>query len=217
MTEHTDASLLIRIVDDDAVLRDSLAFLLQAAGWNTQTYPDAMSFLTQDSPSVQGCLVLDIRMPKMSGIELHRELNRRGITLPIIFLTAHGEMDMAVEAMKNGAVDFISKPIEPEKLIEAIRNALSRQKLKAAGMETPADIVNRFNTLTSREQEICRELAKGKLNREVARVLHISERTVEGHRASAFKKLGVKTVGELVEFLMMLDAGTGQSAPTPSR
>ncbi len=200
MNVENNVETLIRIVDDDEVLRSSLAFMLQAAGWKTKTYEDAGSFLRQDALSVPGCLILDVRMPGMSGLELQLELNRRACLLPIIFLTAHGEMDMAVFAMKKGAVDFISKPVDPEKLIDAVSSALSKQQLRRAGMTTPADIVARYASLTSREREVCVELAHGKTNRETAKMLRISERTVEGHRASSFRKLGVHTVRELLEF-----------------
>ena len=181
MSDEKNVEVLIRIVDDDDVLRSSLAFMLQAAGWKTQTYADAVSFLRQDALSVPGCLILDVRMPGMSGLELQLELNRRACLLPIIFLTAHGEMDMAVFAMKKGAVDFISKPVDPEKLIDAVSSALAKQQFRRAGLKTPADIVARYASLTSREREVCQELAHGKTNRETARTLHISERTVEGH------------------------------------
>ncbi len=201
MSDEKNVEVLIRIVDDDDVLRSSLAFMLQAAGWKTQTYADAVSFLRQDALSVPGCLILDVRMPGMSGLELQLELNRRACLLPIIFLTAHGEMDMAVFAMKKGAVDFISKPVDPEKLIDAVSSALAKQQFRRAGLKTPADIVARYASLTSREREVCQELARGKTNRETARTLHISERTVEGHRASSFKKLGVQTVRGLLDFL----------------
>lgn len=201
MSDEKNVEVLIRIVDDDDVLRSSLAFMLQAAGWKTQTYAEAVSFLRQDALSVPGCLILDVRMPGMSGLELQLELNRRACLLPIIFLTAHGEMDMAVFAMKKGAVDFISKPVDPEKLIDAVSSALAKQQFRRAGLKTPADIVARYASLTSREREVCQELARGKTNRETARTLHISERTVEGHRASSFKKLGVHTVRGLLDFL----------------
>ena len=201
MSDEKNVEVLIRIVDDDDVLRSSLAFMLQAAGWKTQTYADAVSFLRQDALSVPGCLILDVRMPGMSGLELQLELNRRACLLPIIFLTAHGEMDMAVFAMKKGAVDFISKPVDPEKLIDAVSSALAKQQFRRAGLKTPADIVAGYASLTCREREVCQELARGKTNRETARTLHISERTVEGHRASSFKKLGVQTVRGLLDFL----------------
>ena len=189
---------VIRLVDDDDVLRHSLKFLLQAEGWGVRDYPSAKKFLTEDILSTPGCLVLDIRMPEMSGLELQNELLHRGVTLPIVFLTGHGTMETAVDAMKKGAVDFVAKPIDPEQFVSAIREAMKRAAVKGLGYESAGGVVQAWSALTSREQEVCEWLAKGLLNREVARKLEISERTVEGHRASAFKKLGIHSVSELV-------------------
>ncbi len=200
---HDDA-LLIRLVDDDAVLRHSLAFLLQAEGWTVAEYESAEAFLANDRLAQPGCLVLDIRMDGMSGLELQQELMRRGSRLPVIFLTGHGTMETAVEAMKVGAVDFVAKPIDPERFVEAIRAALAKNALKALGIRTAGDAVAAYATLTDREKEVCRTLAKGLLNREAAIRLSISERTVEGHRAAAFKKLGIRTVADLVLFFAEL-------------
>ncbi len=213
IAEKAAPQALIRIVDDDAVLRESLAFMLDAAGWRTKTYASAMDFLRQDAVSVPGCVILDVRMPGMSGLEMQLELNRRAARIPIIFLTAHGVMDMAVFAMKKGAVDFLSKPVDPERLIEAVRGALARQQLRDAGMQTPAEVVARYEGLTSREKEVCAELVRGRTNHETGKALHISERTVEGHRASAFRKLSVRTVRELADFYDALEAIHNERAP----
>ncbi|MCF0253970.1 MAG: response regulator transcription factor [Duodenibacillus sp.] len=201
MTPQNEDSLLIRVVDDDDVLRDSLGFLLRAEGWQVETYASAQAFLASDRPSLPGCLVLDVRMPEMSGLQLQQELNRRGVQLPIIFLTGHGDMQMAVNAMKQGAVDFVSKPIDPELFVQAIRNAVRKQELRARGVESIAEACARYRQLTDREKDICRFLARGLLNREVGSRLCISERTVEGHRASAFRKLGIRTVKDLALLL----------------
>ncbi len=195
---------LIRIVDDDEALRISLAFLLEAEGWDVKTFADAREFLSADSCTQPGCLVLDVRMPGMTGPELQRELIARGSVLPVVFLTGHGDMEMAVDAMKRGAVDFIAKPIDPEKFVTAIRSALQHQMRSAAGVPAGAEAVSRWNALTEREKEICSLLASGLLNRETAERLSISERTVEGHRASAFRKLSIRTVKELALLLESL-------------
>lgn len=118
--------LLIRVVDDDANLRQSLKFLLEAEGWEVETYESAEAFITGDSPSVPGCIILDVRMERMSGLELQKLLNERGNLLPIVFLTGHGDMEMAVNAMKNGAIDFVAKPIDPEKFIAAITRTIEK-------------------------------------------------------------------------------------------
>lgn len=206
-----DDKLLIRIVDDDDALRISLSFLLQAEGWSVASYASAKEFLARDAPSVPGCIVLDVRMPEMSGLELQQELISRGNALPIVFLTGHGTMSMSVAAMKEGAVDFVAKPIDPEAFVEAIRQAISRQQIRGFGIENRAQAVQRLQSLTSRELEVCRLLAKGLLNREAAERLGISERTVEGHRASAFRKLSVRTVKDLM--LLFLFAEGGEASP----
>jgi two-component system response regulator DctR len=201
---ESGSDLLIRLVDDDDMLRASLEFLLRAEGWDVKGYASAELFLREDAPSVPGCIVLDVRMERMSGIELQQELVRRGNLLPIVFLTGHGDMQMAVEAMKRGAVDFVAKPIDPEAFVAAIRAALRKTRLKNAGIPERSEAVARYALVTDREKETLRLLARGLLNREVASRLAISERTVEGHRASAFKKLGIRTVSDLVLFLDQL-------------
>lgn len=195
---HEQNAPVIRLVDDDDVLRKSLRFLLEAEGWGVRDYAGAREFLTGDILSTPGCLVLDIRMPEMSGLELQHELMRRGATLPIVFLTGHGTMETAVDAMKKGAVDFVAKPIDPEHFVSAIREAMKHAAVKGLGYPSAGNVVEAWSQLTARERDVSEWLAKGLLNREVARKLEISERTVEGHRASAFKKLGIKTVSELV-------------------
>ena len=195
---------VIRLVDDDAVLRHSLTFLLQAEGWNVREYAGGEAFLTEDALADAGCLVLDLRMPGLSGLELQAELMKRGCRLPIIFLTGHGSMETAVEAMKGGAVDFVAKPIDPERFVKAIRAAMAKNAVQSLGFRTPGDAAAAYEMLTEREKEVCRTLARGLLNREAALRLSISERTVEGHRASAFKKLGIKTVRDLVLFFTEL-------------
>lgn len=196
--------LLIRVVDDDANLRQSLKFLLEAEGWEVETYESAEAFITGDSPSVPGCIILDVRMERMSGLELQKLLNERGNLLPIVFLTGHGDMEMAVNGMKNGAIDFVAKPIDPEKFIAAITRTIEKQHLRNLGIASEGELRARYALLTAREKEICRFLARGLLNRETAARLSISERTVEGHRASAFKKLQIKTVSELALILTEL-------------
>lgn len=198
--------LLIRVVDDDANLRQSLKFLLEAEGWDVETYESAEAFIAGDAPSVPGCIILDVRMEKMSGLELQKLLNERGNLLPIVFLTGHGDMEMAVDAMKNGAIDFVAKPIDPEKFIAAITRTIEKQNLRNIGIASEGELRARYGLLTAREKEICRFLARGLLNRETAERLGISERTVEGHRASAFKKLQIRTVSELALILTELKA-----------
>lgn len=192
---------LIRVVDDDEAVLRALSLMLECEGYRTACYFDAKSFLTGDTPSVPGCLILDVRMPGMSGLELHHELNRRGYDLPIIFLSGHGDLDMAVTALKDGAVDFIQKPIDSQKLLASISRALKLWQEKNHMVVSPEEVRGRLQSLTERERETVELCAQGFLNREIARKLGISDRTVEGHRQNAFRKLSVKTVSELALLL----------------
>ena len=195
---------LIRIVDDDAGLRDALRFVLEVEGWRVADHPDGRSFLTADAPSEPGCAVLDIRMPGMTGIEIQHAMIERGIRLPVIFLTGHGDVDMAVAALQDGAVDFIQKPIDNERLLASIACAAYESARGAAGAARQSGATGfasapdaRAAGLTGREREIAGLIAAGRLNREIAERLGIAVRTVEVHRANILRKRGVRTPEEI--------------------
>lgn len=184
-------SPLIRIVDDEHSTLDAIAFILKCEGYDTVTYCSAKDFLTQDAPSQTGCVILDVRMPEMTGLELFDELRRRGIRLPVIFLTGHGDIEMAVDAMKDGALDFLVKPVDGTKLVDAVGRALMTQRGTTTDAAKLAEYVERWQTLTSREREVIQAVAKGWMNKTIAAELDISIRTVEVHRANAQHKLGL--------------------------
>ena len=196
-----DEDPVVRIVDDDDGDREALAFMLESSGWKVQAYSSARDFLVNDAPSQPGCVVLDVRMPGMTGLELQEEMNRRDFRLPIIFLTAHGDVAMAVGAMQKGAVNFLLKPIDPAAFARAVSQAVQLQGRIQNDALAPGECIARFESLSERQQEIVSMIADGFLNREVAVKLGISERTVEGHRYNAFKLLGVKNRSELARFL----------------
>ena len=196
-----DEDPVVHIVDDDDGDREALAFMLESSGWKVQAYSSARDFLVNDAPSQPGCVVLDVRMPGMTGLELQEEMNRRGFRLPIIFLTAHGDVAMAVGAMQKGAVNFLLKPIDPAAFARAVSQAVQLQGRIQNDALAPGECIARFESLSERQQEIVSMIADGFLNREVAVKLGISERTVEGHRYNAFKLLGVKNRSELARFL----------------
>ena len=196
-----DEDPVVRIVDDDDGDREALAFMLESSGWKVQAYSSARDFLVNDAPSQPGCVVLDVRMPGMTGLELQEEMNRRGFRLPIIFLTAHGDVAMAVGAMQKGAVNFLLKPIDPAAFARAVSQAVQLQGRIQNDALAPGECIARFESLSERQQEIVSMIADGFLNREVAVKLGISERTVEGHRYNAFKLLGVKNRSEPARFL----------------
>ena len=187
---------LVRLVDDDTVFCTSQKFLLQTRGWQVAVYNSARAFLEEDDRTRPGCILLDVRMPDMTGLELQLELETRGSTLPVIFLTGHGDISMAVHTMQHGAVSFLEKPVEPIKLLETVANAVEadmaayRQRLEVAENRAV------FDQLTPREKEIIRVAALDTPNKVIAQKLGISEPTVKMHRANAFAKLRVKSALE---------------------
>lgn len=203
--EAAKRKTLIRIVDDDDSLRDALRFVLETEGWRVADHAGAREFLTRDAPSTPGCVVLDIRMPGMSGIEAQRAMLERGIDLPIIFLTGHGDIDMAVSALQEGALDFIQKPVDNERLLAVIAYAASANLAKRAGRVDAATLLERAASLTERELEIARALADGLVNREIAERLQIAQRTVEVHRAAVMRKLGIRKPAELASLRAFLN------------
>lgn len=177
---------LIRIVDDEERMRESLAFMLKHEGFECCVYPTAESFLKGDTPSRPGCLLLDVQMDGMTGLELQEEMIRRGITLPIVFLSAHGDLDMAVDAMRRGACAFIQKTADRARLLQAIVDAMAKSR-GAVGDSTPGALVAAWNTLTDREKEVAKLVAG------------IAVKTVQVHRSEACSKLGVKGAAGLAQ------------------
>jgi two-component system response regulator DctR len=189
------------LVDDDEAIRDSLGWLLESRGVTCQSYPSAEDFLAAWDPSLAGCLLLDIRMDGMSGPELFDILCERGSRLPVIFLTGHGDVPMAVSALKKGAFDFVEKPCNDNELVNRVIEALKLDKNRRAAA-SGADSVNALvSRLTTREQQVMELILAGKLNKVIADELQISMRTVEVHRANLFEKMGVRTAVELAQLL----------------
>ena len=184
---------LIRIVDDDAEMRESLEFLLSTEGWKSRSYASAEAFLETDDVMVPGCLILDIRMPGLSGLQLQELLKKKDYSLPILFITAHGDITMAVEAVKNGAFDFLPKPLDDEKLLASVEKAIALMKDLA--------------TLTPREREVAGLVAEGLLNKVIAERLGIAEKTVQIHRGQVCRKLKVRSA---VEISRILDQAEGR-------
>lgn len=189
------------IVDDDEDLRDALSMLMRAAGLHTETFATAREFLQRFVPRDSCCLILDIRMPGMSGLELQAELHKRRIRLPIIFLTGHGDVPLAVRAVKAGAVDFIQKPLDEHRLVMAVMNALLGEPHRnpepvlsdAGNTEQPDPLAS----LSRRERDVLEQLTNGKQSREIAEALFITVKTVEFHRANIHKKLGTSSLPDL--------------------
>jgi FixJ family two-component response regulator len=189
---------LIYVVDDDAAVRDSLTLLLRAVGLTGQAFSSAAEFLQNYDPEQHGCLVADIRMPGMSGLDLQDELNRLGAHIPLIFITGHGDVPMAVDAMKSGALDFIEKPFRDQDLLDRVNQALSWDKeRRTRNLETLA-IRERLAALTPRETEVMERVVQGQANKVIAMDLGVSQRTIEIHRARVMEKMEVRSVAKLV-------------------
>ena len=200
------------VVDDDESVRSSLKFLLRSASLESRVFGSAQEFLETYDPAQPGCLVLDVRMPGMSGLELQQELNLRGATIPVIFITGHGDVPMAVEAMQHGAHDFLQKPFKDEDLIERVRRALATDAKTRAALEEHKSIRTRLQSLTPREREVLALMAQGKPNKIMAHELGVSQRTVEIHRARVMEKSGASSLAELVRMVMDVEP---ELAPTP--
>jgi FixJ family two-component response regulator len=186
------------IIDDDASVRTSLKRLLRSAEFEVEVFATAELFLEREHYDGIGCIVLDVRMPGISGIDLQDELSKGDYSMPIIFITGHGNIPMGVQAMKKGAVDFLAKPFDDEELLQAVREAIDKDKQARAEHAEVHDIRGRLELLTPRELEILRYVITGMLNKQIAAKLKIAEKTVKVHRGRVMEKLGVDSVADLV-------------------
>jgi FixJ family two-component response regulator len=202
MENMSDMEQTVYVVEDDEAVRDSLELLLKSAGKPVKTYATANAFLEDYSSRMAGCIVLDIRMPGMDGMELQKKLNERNSILPIIFVTGHGDVPMAVDAMKEGAVDFIQKPYREEALLEKIEVALEQDREQRKTLGEKQEIIRRVKTLTPREREIMDRMIAGQANKVIAIELEISQRTVEIHRSRVMHKMGTHSLAHLVRMVL---------------
>ena len=187
------------VVDDDQAMRNSLKWLIESVGMKVETYSTADDFIQNYYPGRAGCLLLDVRMPGMSGLELQEHFIKHQIKIPIIIITGHGDVPMAVRAMKSGAVDFIEKPFNDELLLESIRNALSMDVEQRAAQAERAEIATRLANLTPREHEVMEMVTAGKANKEIAQTLGVSAKTVEAHRSRVMEKMEANSLADLVK------------------
>lgn len=198
----TDIQQTVYVVEDDEAVRDSLELLLKSDGKPVKTYESATEFLKDYSDKMAGCIVLDIRMPGMDGMELQKKLNEKHSILPIIFVTGHGDVPMAVDAMKEGAVDFIQKPYREEALLEKIEAALAQDLEQRKSLDEKQEIIRRVKSLTPREHEIMDRMIAGQANKVIAIELEISQRTVEIHRSRVMHKMGTHSLAHLVRMVL---------------
>ena len=198
-------SPIVMVVDDDSGVRNAMRALLKSVGLNAMLYGSAQEFLGAYEPNQPGCLLLDIRMPGMSGMDLQQELNLRGAVVPVIFMSGHADIPMAVEAMQHGAFDFLQKPFRDQDLLDRIQKAIAKDAERRLALGERTRIKARVESLTEREREVLDLLTTGKQNKQIAQDLGVSPRTIEIHRARVMEKMDAQSVAELVR--MMLDLG----------
>lgn len=200
----------VMVVDDDAGVRNAMRSLLKSVGLNSVLFASAQEFLSAYQPSQRGCLVLDIRMPGMSGLELQQQLNLRGATIPVIFMSGHADIPMAVEAMQHGAFDFLQKPFRDQDLLDRIQRAIAKDIELRKSLGEHVRIKARLGELTPREREVLDLMTQGLQNKAVAQKLEVSPRTIEIHRARVMEKMEAHSIAELVRMMMDLDHAAGR-------
>ena len=207
----------VHVIDDDEALRDSLVWMLESHGYQVAAHDSAEAFVAGCNPDMAGCIVLDVRMPGMSGLELFEELGRRHCSLPVVFITGHGDVPMAVAALKKGAVDFIEKPFSEADMLRLIEHCLERERSSRDKRRLEAETARRLEQLTQREREVLDLIIAGKLNKQIADVLGISIKTVEVHRARVMEKMGAHSLAELVQHVVTVEPGATAGIPAPRR
>ncbi|MCB1785750.1 MAG: response regulator transcription factor [Chromatiaceae bacterium] len=207
MSEAPIAKSTVFVVDDDQAMRNSLKWLIESVGMLVESFSSADDFLAQYQPGRAGCLVLDVRMPGMSGLDLQDYLVQKNIRIPAVIITGHGDVPMAVRAMKAGAIDFIEKPFNDEALLDAIRRAIAYEEQQRVHQVEHLQIQERLAHLTPREHEVMMMVTEGKSNKEIANTLGVSAKTIEAHRARVMEKMQAGSLAELVRMVLAVDAG----------
>jgi FixJ family two-component response regulator len=195
---RTEEQAVVFVIDDDEELRDGLSNLLRSVGLQVKAFASAMDFLKSSLPDVPSCLVLDVRLPGVSGLDFQSELIKKDIGMPIVFMSAHGDIPMTVRAMKAGAVEFLPKPFHEQSMLDAVHSALEKDRQRRKGIGDTSQLRSSFDSLTSREQEIFAYVASGLMNKQIAAEIELSEITVKVHRASVMRKMGAKSLADLV-------------------
>jgi FixJ family two-component response regulator len=201
MNQPTEENRIAYVVDDDVYVRQGLGNLLQSVGLQVETFASVDEFLKAVRPESPGCLVLDVRLPGLSGLDFQAEMKRLNINTPVVFITGHGDIPMTVRAMKAGAVEFLTKPVREQDLLDAVRVALDRDLTQRNTARIVTELRTRFESLTAREREVVALVASGKLNKQIAADLGVSEITVKVNRRNAMKKLGARSLADLVRIV----------------
>jgi FixJ family two-component response regulator len=189
---------IVFVIDDDASMREALQSLFRSVGLRVEVFGSASEFLQSKPPDVAGCLILDVRLPRLSGLEFQAELVKAGIHIPIIFMTGHGDVPMSVKAMKAGAVDFLTKPFRDQDMLDAVEMAIERDRKRRVGAKALSGLEARFAVLTSREREVLAFVTAGLMNKQIAAEIGIAEITVKIYRGNVMKKMGAKSLADLV-------------------
>ena len=204
----SDAEAIVFVIDDDESIREALKSLIRSVGLSVETFASAQEFLESRRPDVPGCLILDVRMPGLSGLDLQRDLTEANIHIPIIFITGHGDIPMSVRAMKAGAVEFLTKPFRDQDLLDAIQQALERDRHARSQRADNAELLNHYHSLTPRETEVFGLVVKGLLNKQIALQLGTSEITIKLHRRQVMEKMHADSLADLVRMAEKLNATT---------
>lgn len=207
MSENSFSKATVFVVDDDQAMRNSLKWLIESVGVSVESFASADEFLAHHQPGRAGCLVLDVRMPGMSGLELLEHLARENMRIPAVIITGHGDVPMAVRAMKSGAVDFIEKPFNDEALLDAIRHAIAFEEQQRSQYSENRQIQERLANLTPREHEVMDMVCDGRSNKEIANMLGVSAKTIEAHRARVMEKMQAGSLAELVRMWLAVNNG----------
>lgn len=205
MTDSSQAKSTVFVVDDDQAMRNSLKWLIESVGVQVESFSSADDFLAQYQPGRNGCLVLDVRMPGMSGLDLQEQLTQRNFQIPVVIITGHGDVPMAVRAMKSGAIDFIEKPFNDEVLLDAIRRAIAFGEQQRSHEIEHRQIQERLQHLTPREHEVMQMVTEGRSNKEIANSLGVSAKTIEAHRARVMEKMQAGSLAELVRMVLAVN------------
>jgi FixJ family two-component response regulator len=195
---------VVFVIDDDASVREALAELFQSVGLRVETFGSAIDFFKAKVPEGPSCLVLDVRLPGLSGLDFQAELAKQDVALPIIFITGHGDIPMSVRAMKAGAIEFLTKPFRDQDLLDAVQHALTLARTRRDQQKSLGELEVRFKSLTVREQEVIRLVSTGLMNKQIAAELGVSEITVKVHRGNAMRKMGAKSLADLVKMVQVL-------------
>jgi FixJ family two-component response regulator len=200
-----DATSTILVIDDDVDLRNSIGRLLRSVGLNAKLFASVLDFLKSEPTEGPSCLVLDVRLPGQSGLEFQRELAAAGRELPIVFITGHGDISMSVQAMKSGAIEFLTKPIRDQELLDAIQCGLTRDRVRRQNESALADLRKRFATLSPREQQVMIQVARGRLSKQIAGDIGIAQATVKVHRSRAMRKMNAHSLPEFGQMATKLN------------